>query len=380
MLYVNGIAVGVLELKRSTVSVAQGIRQNLDNQKKDFIRAFFTTVQLLMAGNETEGLRYGVIETAEKYWLRWKEADAPDTDTPLHAELGYLCAPARLLEVLHDFVVFDAGVKKICRHNQYFGVKAARAFVQRREGGVIWHTQGSGKSLTMVWLAKWIRELPGVDGRVLIVTDRTELDEQIESVFQGVDEDIYRTKSGADLAEVLRAPAKSLICSLVHKFGSSEEGSVDQYVRDLVPHVRWFPARRRDLRLRGRVSPHPIRQAQPGDEGHPPRRYAHRFTGTPLLRADKQRSIETFGPYIHTYKYDEAVDDKVVLDLRYEARDIDQDIRPRRRSTSGSTTRPRASVTWPERSSGRNGAPCARSRVRTTGSGRSWPTCSWTWR
>ena len=134
-------------------------------------------------------------------------------------------------------MVFDAGVKKICRHNQYFGAKAARAFVQRREGGVIWHTQGSGKSLTMVWLAKWIRELPGVDGRVLIVTDRTELDEQIESVFQGVNEDIYRTKSGADLAEVLRDPAKSLICSLVHKFGSSEEGSVDRYVRDLQSHM-----------------------------------------------------------------------------------------------------------------------------------------------
>ena len=129
VLYVNGIAVCVLELKRSTVSVAQGIRQNLDNQKKDFIQPFFATVQLVMAGNETEGLRYSVIETPEKYWLRWKEADAPEPDSPLQAELGYLCTPARLLELLHDFVVFDAGVKKICRHNQYFGVKAARAFV-----------------------------------------------------------------------------------------------------------------------------------------------------------------------------------------------------------------------------------------------------------
>ena len=325
--YINGIAVGVLELKRSTVSVAQGIRQNLDNQKKDFIRAFFTTVQLVMAGNETEGLRYSVIETPERYWLRWKEADAPDTDTPLHAELGYLCAPARLLEILHDFVVFDAGVKKICRHNQYFGVRAARAFVQRREGGVIWHTQGSGKSLTMVWLAKWIRELPGVDGRVLIVTDRTELDEQIESVFQGVDEDIYRTKSGPDLAEVLRDPAKSLLCSLVHKFGSSDEGSVDQYVRDLQSHMSggFQPAGEIFVfvdechRTQSGKLHRAMKAILPGAT-------LIGFTGTPLLRADKQRSIETFGPYIHTYKYDEAVDDKVVLDLRYEARDIDQDI------------------------------------------------------
>ena len=89
----------------------------------------------------------------------------------------------------------------------------------------------------MVWLAKWIRELKGVGGRSLIVTDRKELDEQIEKVFGGVDEDIYRTTSGADLVEVLRDPAKSLICSLVHKFGSSEEGNVDQYVDDLRSHV-----------------------------------------------------------------------------------------------------------------------------------------------
>ena len=330
VLYVNGIAVGVLELKRSTVSVAEGIRQNLINQKRDFIQPFFSTVQLVMAGNDTEGLRYGVIETREKYWLRWKEADAPDDDastSPHLAELGHLCTPDRLLELIHDFVVFDAGVKKICRHNQYFGVKEARKHVGRREGGIIWHTQGSGKSLTMVWLAKWIRELRNVDGRVLIVTDRTELDEQIEMVFKGVNEDIYRTKSGADLAKALSDPAKSLICSLVHKFGSSEEGNIDQYVSDLRSHIS------------GGVRP-------PGeifvfvDECHRTQSgKLHRamkailpdatligFTGTPLLRADKQLSIEIFGPYIHTYKYDEAVDDGVVLDLCYEARDIDQDI------------------------------------------------------
>ena len=330
MLYVNGIAVGVLELKRSTVSVAEGIRQNLDSQKKDFIQPFFSTVQLVMAGNDTEGLRYGVIETREKYWLRWKEADAPDGDastSPLLAELGHLCAPDRLLEIIHDFVVFDAGVKKICRHNQYFGVKEARKHIGRREGGIIWHTQGSGKSLTMVWLAKWIRELGNVDGRVLIVTDRTELDEQIEMVFKGVDEDIYRTKSGADLAKALRDPSKSLICSLVHKFGSSEEGNIDQYVSDLRSHISlglWPPGEIF-------VFVDECHRTQSGKlhiamKAILPGATLIGFTGTPLLRADKQRSIEIFGPYIHTYKYDEAVDDGVVLDLRYEARDIDQDI------------------------------------------------------
>ena len=330
VLYVNGVAVGVLELKRSTVSVSQGIRQNLDNQKKDFIRPFFATVQLVMAGNETEGLRYGVIETSEKYWLHWKEAGEPDEDapsSPLLRELTHLCTPGRLLELIHDFVVFDAGVKKICRHNQYFGVKTGREFVKRREGGIIWHTQGSGKSLTMVWLAKWIRELKGVDGRVLIVTDRTELDEQIEKVFTGVDEDIYRTKSGADLVQVLQGSEESLICSLVHKFGSSEEGSVDQYVRDIRGHVP------RGFRPPGEifVFVDECHRTQSGKlhkamKAILPRATLIGFTGTPLLRADKQRSIEIIGPYIHTYKYDEAVDDEVVLDLRYEARDIDQDI------------------------------------------------------
>lgn len=158
VLYVNGIALGVLELKRSTASVSEGIRQNLDNQQRLFIHPFFSAVQLIMAGNETEALRYGVIETPEKHWLHWKETDDIEDDNSLLRELRQLCTKERMLELLHDFIVFDAGTKKICRHNQYFGVKAAQARVKKREGGIIWHTQGSGKSLTMVWLAKWIRE------------------------------------------------------------------------------------------------------------------------------------------------------------------------------------------------------------------------------
>lgn len=169
VLYVNGIALGVLELKRSTVAVSEGVRQNLDSQKPEFIRPFYATVQLVMAGNDTERLRHGAIETPEKYWLRRKEADAdPNAESnPLLRELGQLCGKERLLEIMHDFTVFDAGIKKTCRHNQYFGVTAAQARIRRRDGGILWHTQGSGKSLTMVWLAKWIRENVR-DSRVLI--------------------------------------------------------------------------------------------------------------------------------------------------------------------------------------------------------------------
>jgi type I restriction enzyme R subunit len=239
VLYVNGIALGILELKRSTVSVAEGIRQNLDSQKKVFIEPFFSTVQWVMAGNDTEGLRYGAIETREKYFLRWKE---PGTiSNPLDQELTQICGKARFLELIHDFVVFDAGVKKLCRHNQYFGVRAAQENVKRHEGGILWHTQGSGKSLTMVWLTKWIREHIQ-DARVLIITDRTELDEQIEKVFLGVDEKIYRTKSGSDLVATLDATTPWLVCSLVHKFGGKEEGEdvgdIPGYIEEL---KRSFP-------------------------------------------------------------------------------------------------------------------------------------------
>lgn len=324
VLYVNGIALGVLELKRSTVSIAEGIRQNLDNQQLTFIREFFATVQLVMAGNETEGLRYGVIETKEKQWLRWKEAD----DTSLFAELGYLCEKARLLEVLRDFIVFDAGTKKICRHNQFFGVKKAQAHVKCREGGIIWHTQGSGKSLTMVWLARWIRE--NMNGRVLIITDRTELDDQIEMVFNGVGEDIYRTKNGADLVGVLSNATEPLICSLVHKFGRSGEMSD----ADVTTYIDEIQQSRPDSLQSSReffVFVDECHRTQSGKLHRAmktllPEALFIGFTGTPLLKSDKPMSLETFGQYIHTYKYDEAVGDKVVLDLRYEARDIDQQV------------------------------------------------------
>ncbi len=322
VLYVNGIALAVLELKRSTVSVGEGIRQNIGNQKPEFIEPFFTTLQLVMAGNDTEGLRYGTIETPEKHYLKWREDKVAAEG--LDEQLAQLCEPGRLLEVIHDFIVFDAGVKKVCRHNQYFGVRAAQERVRRREGGIIWHTQGSGKSLTMVWLAKWIREnIP--DSRVLIVTDRTELDDQIEKVFKGVDEDIYRTQSGADLISKLNATEPWLLCSLVHKFGRTD-GDQDfaQELKDSLPH---------DFEAKGKlfVFVDECHRTQAGKlheamTGILPAATFIGFTGTPLLKSDKQKSVEIFGTYIHTYKYDEAVTDGAVLDLRYEARDIDQSL------------------------------------------------------
>ena len=138
VLYVNGIALGVLELKRSKVSVEEGIRQNLDNQKPAFIESFFTTMQLVLAGNDTQGLRYGTIQTPERYYLRWKDDEEVAPDPAADAATGYdmdrdlirMCRKDRLLGIIHDFIVFDAGTKKICRPNQYFGVRAAQENVQ----------------------------------------------------------------------------------------------------------------------------------------------------------------------------------------------------------------------------------------------------------
>ncbi len=334
VLYVNGIAFGVLELKRSTIGVSEGIRQNLDNQNVDYIRPFFATVQLVMAGNDTQGLYYGTTGTKEKQYDVWKEAGS--IENVLDRHLTQLCSKQRLLEILHDFIIFDHGIKKVCRPHQYFGVIAAQERIRSREGGIIWHSQGSGKSLTMAWLSKWIREhVP--DARVLIITDRTELDEQIEKIFLGVEEEIVRTKSGKDLVNKLSATKPWLLCSLIHKFVSkksrkgytgenSEEGDVDGFIADVKSHLPPNFKAQGDIFVFvdecHRTQSGKLREAM--KEVVLPNAMYIGFTGTPLLKTDKQTTTEIFGTYIHTYRFDEAVADKVVLDLCYEARDIDQ--------------------------------------------------------
>lgn len=325
VLYVNGIALAVIELKKGSIPVSEAIRQNLDNQENRFIKTFYSTVQLVLAGNDTQGLQYGTTKTTEKYFLKWKEENysyKPEENL-LDTHILQMCNKERLIEMIHNFILFDGGIKKLCRPNQFFGVKEAQKFIHRREGGIIWHTQGSGKSLTMVWLAKWIRENVQ-DSRLLILTDRTELDEQIESVFLGVDEKIYRTKSGRDLIEKLNATQPWLLCSLIHKFGGSDDDSYE-FIKDLkVPP---------DFKPRGNlfVFIDECHRTQSGELHRAMKKILPDalfigFTGTPLLKADKKKSIEIFGRYIHTYKFDEAVQDGVVLDLLYEARDVDQHV------------------------------------------------------
>ena len=273
VLYVNGIAIGVIELKNSRVSIGDGIRQNISNQSPEFNEWFFTTVQFLFAGNDSEGLKYGTIGTEEKYYLRWKEDEADNTRFKLDKYLLKMCNKERLIELMHDFIVFDGGIKKLPRVHQYFSVKAAQEHVNAYKGGIIWHTQGSGKSIVMVFLAKWILE-NNPNARVAIVTDRDELDKQIEGVFTGIGEAI---KTAGE------------IFVFVDECHRTQSNKLHRTMKAMMPNAVFIG-----------------------------------FTGTPLLKKDKKTSLEVFGGYIHTYMFSEAVKDEVVLDLVYEARDIDQ--------------------------------------------------------
>lgn len=325
VLYVNGIAIGVIELKNSRVSIGDGIRQNLSNQQSEFNAWFFSTVQFVFAGNDSEGLQYGTIGTPEKMFLKWKEDEQDNVGYKLDKYLLKLCRKDRLIELMHDFVLFDGGIKKLPRAHQYFGLKAAQEHVRQKKGGIIWHTQGSGKSIVMVLLAKWILE-NNPHARVAIVTDRDELDKQIKGVFESTGEAIYRTSSGRDLMAQLTQAKPRLLCSLVHKFGLESRGRDDKAFEAFIKELEAQPSptvgevyvfvdechRTQSGRL------HKVMKALL------PNAAFIGFTGTPLLKKDAQTSLEVFGNYIHTYKFSEAVEDEVVLDLIYEARDIDQ--------------------------------------------------------
>lgn len=323
VLYVNGIAIGVIELKNSRVSIGDGIRQSLSNQQPEFHAWFFSTIQFVFAGNDSEGLRYGTVRTEEKYFLKWKEDEQDNSRFKLDKYLLKICNKDRLIELMHDFVLFDGGIKKLPRVHQYFGVKAAQEHVKAYKGGIIWHTQGSGKSIVMVLLAKWILE-DNPHSRVAIITDRDELDTQIERVFNEAGESIKRTSSGRDLMRQLGQAKPRLLCSLVHKFGRKDVKDIDAFIRELetqpsktVGEVFVFVDEcHRTHDKKGKL--HRVMKAMM------PNAVFIGFTGTPLLKKDKATSLEVFGGYIHTYKFSEAVEDGVVLDLVYEARDIDQ--------------------------------------------------------
>ena len=322
VLYVNGIAMVVIELKRGSVELADGVRQLITNQEEIFNKGFFSTVQLVLAGSDVMGLRVGTTGTKEQFFVDWKDelpgdaSAAPQAGALLDRPLAQLCNKARLLDVVRNFIIFDGGQKKVPRPHQYAGVKAAQARIAQREGGVIWHTQGSGKSILMVLLAKWLLE-HDPEARILVITDRDELDKQIGGVMRnagviGENSPSPRITSRADLVQKLASTTQRLLCALIHKFDVSD-------LKGAKPAVR------------GRlyVFVDECHRSQGGDMNTQMKHWLEGavfigFTGTPLLRSDKQMTRDVFGTYIHTYKFHQAVADKVVLDLKYEARDVPQ--------------------------------------------------------
>lgn len=320
VLYLNGIAVGVIELKRSSVEIADGVRQLITNQEEIFNKGFFPTVQLIFAGSDSQGLRYGTVTTKEEFFVEWKVANgAPlSAGALLDRPLAEMCEKSRLLDFIRNFILFDNGIKKVPRPHQFAGVKATQERVRIREGGVIWHTQGSGKSILMVLLAKWLLEHDPA-ARILVVTDRDELDKQIEGVLKnagiiGEDSPSPRITSRAEFVAKLGAAAPRVLCALLHKFDPADLKGDPPPV-----HGRFY------------VFVDECHRTQGGDMNKQMKRWLADaifigFTGTPLLKRDaaKLRTQDIFGTYIHTYKFHEAVADKVVLDLKYEARDVPQ--------------------------------------------------------
>lgn len=320
VLYLNGLAIAVIELKRSSVELADGVRQLITNQEEIFNKGFFSTVQLVLAGSDSQGLRYGTTGTPEQFFVAWKD-EAPPAVSPaagalLDRPLAQLCHKARLLDLIRNFMLFDAGQKKVPRPHQFFGVKAAQERIAKREGGVIWHTQGSGKSILMVLIAKWLLE-HDPDARILIVTDRDELDKQIEGVMKnagviGPESPSPRITSRAEFVEKLGSRTPRLLCALLHKFDAAD-------LKGPPPPVNG----------RFYVFVDECHRTQGGDMNRQMKRWLEGaifigFTGTPLLRKDKLLTRDVFGTYIHTYKFHEGVADGVILDLKYEARDVPQ--------------------------------------------------------
>ena len=318
VLYINGIAIGVIELKRSSVEVADGVRQLITNQQEIFNIGFFSTVQLVFAGNDSQGLYYGTTTTPEQIFVQWKDEEGGSAMEPgelLDKPLAQMCGKERLLDLIRNFIIYDAGRKKVPRPHQYFGVKAAQERVRQREGGVIWHTQGSGKSIIMVLIAKWLME-HNPDARILVITDRDELDKQIADVMRnagviGEEEPSPRITTREQFIAKLGATTPRLLCALIHKFDPDLKSDAPPI------HGSFY------------IFVDECHRTQSGDMNKQMKRWMQDaifigFTGTPLLRKDRKTTREVFGTYIHTYKFHQAVADNVVLDLKYEARNVPQ--------------------------------------------------------
>lgn len=330
VLFINGIPFAVMECKAPQVSVDQAVEQMIRNQQADYIPQLFKYAQIVMATNKN-AVKYATTGTPKKFWNVWKEqeeqwlqtkVDSLITDrmaTEQDKSIVSLLCPERVLKLVRYFVLFDANVKKICRYQQYFAIlEIMKTIVQRdekgnRQSGVIWHTQGSGKSLTMVMLAKYIlMELSACNPRVIIVTDRKELDGQIAATFSHTRLNPARATSGRHLVELVEGAKADVITSIINKFNTAERMEVKNYSKDVFVLVD--ESHRSNYGL----------MATKMRSVFPNACYIG-FTGTPLMKNEKN-TMAKFGKLIHKYTIKDGVEDGAIVPLIYEGRFVEQKV------------------------------------------------------
>jgi len=330
VLFVNGIPFVVIECKKASISMEQGISQMIRNQGKDYAPHLFKFVQIVMSTNKNE-TKYGTCGTAKKFWSVWKEEHEAWLEQWLYKSISHrlptiqdkniisLFHPARLIELTRFFTLFDKDVKKVTRYQQYFAIKEIMDTIQERDenenrqSGVIWHTQGSGKSLTMVMLAKYIlSKLFKHNPKVVIVTDRVELDKQIHKTFNHTRLKASRATSGGHLVDLINDNNSDIITTLIHKFDTASTKQKPMESRDvfiLVDESHRTQYGELHIKMK-KIFPNACYLG---------------FTGTPLMKKEKNTMIK-FGKLIHTYTIADGVRDKAIVPLLYEGKMVDQSV------------------------------------------------------
>lgn len=330
VLFINGIPFAVIECKAPHIPVEEAVGQMIRNQQAAYIPHLFKFAQLVVATNKN-AVKYATAGTPKKFWSVWKEQDDEWLQTRLKAlvpdrmpteqdrNIVSLFSPERVFELIRYFILFDANVKKVCRYQQFFAVREIMKTIAEndehgnRRSGVIWHTQGSGKSLTMVMLAKYIlMELKDCHPRVVIVTDRKELDAQIAATFAHTRLTPARATSGRHLVELVNSARADVITSIINKFNTVERQEVKNPSRDIFVLVDESHRSNYGLmatRMRS-VFPNACYIG---------------FTGTPLMKSEKN-TMARFGRLIHKYTIRDGVEDGAIVPLIYEGRFVEQKV------------------------------------------------------
>ncbi len=330
VLFINGIPFAVIECKAPHIPVEEAVGQMIRNQQAAYIPHLFKFAQLVVTTNKN-AVKYATAGTPKKFWSVWKEQDDEWLQTRLKAlvpdrmpteqdrNIVSLFSPERVYELIRYFILFDANVKKVCRYQQFFAVREIMKTIAEsdehgnRQSGVIWHTQGSGKSLTMVMLAKTIlMELKDCHPRVVIVTDRKELDAQIAATFAHTRLTPARATSGRHLVELVNSARADVITSIINKFNTVERQEVKNPSRDIFVLVDESHRSNYGLmatRMRS-VFPNACYIG---------------FTGTPLMKSEKN-TMARFGRLIHKYTIRDGVEDGAIVPLIYEGRFVEQKV------------------------------------------------------